>query len=272
MKTLKTKLFSTALALGLSASAAFGATIVTSGGFSANSLGANDDGSTGFVNFGLGTLNFFGLNYTGAYLNNNGNMTFGGPLGTFTPFGITAGSSPMLASFFADVDTRGSGSALMTYGTGTYAGRTAFAQTWNGVGYYSGQTNKLNAFQTVLVERSDVAAGDFDIYFNYGQIQWETGGASGGSNGLGGTSAYAGFTNGAGTYYQFAGSGVNGALIDGGPNALISDELNTGINGSYLFTVRSGTVSTASVPDGGSTLAFVGLALAAFAAVRRKRN
>jgi hypothetical protein len=57
-------------------------------GFGENTLFRNDDGSSSAIGitsvFGNG-LNFFGHTYTALYLNNNGNITFIGPLGTFTP-------------------------------------------------------------------------------------------------------------------------------------------------------------------------------------------
>jgi hypothetical protein len=212
-------------------------------------LPANDDGSTGFVSFGFATpINFFGTSYTGAYLNNNGNLTFSSPQMTYTPYGLTThlGAGAIIAPFFADVDTRGSGSDLLRYGSGTYNGRDAFGVTWAGVGvgYYNGNTDKLNSFQVLLVDRSDVNAGDFDIVFNYDQIQWESGDASGGTDGLGGTSAAVGFSNGtgdAGTYFQLLGSLVNGAFLDGGPNALVTGAYNSDVAGSYTFAVRNGT-------------------------------
>src|SRR4249920_2571215 len=80
-------------------------------GFGENTLSRNDDGSSPAIDitsvFGNG-LNFFGHTYTALYLNNNGNITFSGPLSTFTPGPITAGlNNPIIAVFWADVDTRG---------------------------------------------------------------------------------------------------------------------------------------------------------------------
>ncbi len=267
MKNTRSTVLALAASLALVTNTLFGGPVLT--GFDSSSLAANDDGSTGFVDFGLGTLNFFGTSYTGAYLNNNGNMTFANAVGTYTPSAITGSTSnPMIASFFADVDTRGAGSGLMQYGNGTFEGHDAFGQTWRNVGYYYLGMDKINTFQTLLVDRSDIAAGDFDIYFNYDTIQWETGDASGGSGGLGGVSAYAGFTNGAGNYYQLAGSGVNGALIDGGANALSTNSLNRPEDGRYLFSVRNGVVHT--TPDGGSVIALLGLAMVALVGLKRK--
>ena len=51
----------------------------------------------------------------------------------------------------------------------------------------------MNTFRPSLVEHSEID-GDFDIVFRYTSIAWETGDASGGMDGLGGTSAHVGFT------------------------------------------------------------------------------
>src|SRR5207249_9253138 len=109
----------------------------------------------------------------------------------------------------------------------------------------------LHSFQIILVDRTDTGAGNFDIEFNYDQIQWETGDASGGSNGLGGSSARVGYSNGsgvAGTFFELPGSGVNGAFLDGGPNALINQTLLSSTPGRLHFLVRSGQVVTAPPP------------------------
>ena len=54
-------------------------------GFTTNVLPANDDESTLLVPLGF-TVNYFGLTFTGLYVNNNGNVTFDQPLSEFTPF------------------------------------------------------------------------------------------------------------------------------------------------------------------------------------------
>src|SRR5205085_3986776 len=139
--------------------------------------------------------NFFGRSFDQLYVNNNGNVTFDEPLGTYTPFGLTDTGSQIIAPFFGDVWTFGT--ALVRYGTGTLDGHRAFGVEWPGVGYYSA-TNRLNVFELVLIDRSEVSPGDFDIEFNYNQVQWETGSASGGRDGLGGSAARVGYSNGSG--------------------------------------------------------------------------
>lgn len=260
-----------ALAVGMAQ-----ATTVASG-FDANTLAANDDGSTGLVSLPF-SINFYGTDYSSLYVNNNGNVTFNAPQSTFTPSGL--GSSyigqPIIAPFFGDVDTRGAGSGLTSYGNGSYAGHSAFGVTWPGVGYYNSHTDKLNTFQLIVVDRSDTGVGNFDFYFNYDQIQWETGDASSGSGGLGGISAAVGYNAGqsgnpAGTYAMLAGSLINGALLDGGPNSLVAGT-NDGVAGQFLFQVRNGSVvPPVGVPEPG-TLGMLVLGLLALGWLVRRRH
>ncbi len=221
-------------------------------GFNTNTLPPNDDGSTGLVSIGF-TVNFFGVTRTQLYVNNNGNVTFDEALAAFTPFDLTSTGREIIAPFFADVDTRSAGDPV-TYGPGTFNGRTAFGVNWINVDYFPSSlahTNR-NSFQLILVDRSDVGAGDFDIVFNYDQIQWETGGASGGDDdGLGGDSARVGFSNGTGapgTSFELAGSAINGAFLDGGPDALISNRLNSTVDGRYVFQSRGGDIGVPEPP------------------------
>ena len=63
-------------------------------------------------------------------------------------------------------------------------GTAAFCVNWVNVGYFSQHVDKLNSFQLLLI---DQGSGNFDIEFNYDKVNWETGDASGGSNGFGGS-------------------------------------------------------------------------------------
>lgn len=258
-------------------------------GFDANTLNANDDGSTGLVPIGF-DVNLGGNVTDELYVNNNGNVTFDSALATFTPFNIETTDRDIIAPFFADVDTRGAGSSLVSYGMETVDGRDAFGVNWVDVGYFASEDDPLNSFQLVLIDRSDVEAGAFDIEFNYDQILWETGQASGGDdNGLGGNSARAGYAYGEGddrVSLELAGSAVNGALLDGGANALIGDRMNSDLDGRYLFSARNGeimvdpvvdpvtpptpTPDTATTPEPTSILGF--LALGAIGTLKRKKS
>lgn len=215
-------------------------------GCSDSQLARNDDGSTGRVGLGF-TLDFLGTTYDGVYVNNNGNVTFDSPLSTYTPFPLSTTSRVIVAPFFGDVDTRAAASNVVTFGqTVTLDGHKAFCVDWagvSGVGYYNEHTDKLNSFQLLLIDRSDVGAGDFDIEMNYDKVQWETGDASGGSGGLGGSSARMGWSNGdPASSYEHPGSGVNGAFLDSSPTGLVHGSLGSGHLGRYVFAVRGGRV------------------------------
>jgi len=211
-------------------------------GFNGSTLAPNDDGSTGAVGLGF-TANFFGNSHTSLFVNNNGNVTFDSPLSTFTPFDLTSTGRQIIAPFFADVDTTGPGSPV-TYGAGTVNGRTAFGVNWLNVGHHSA-AGPLNSFQLVLTDRSDIGAGDFDIEFNYDQILWEAGEASGSNAlGLGGSSVRVGYSNGSTESFELAGSAINGAFLDSGPSgtSLINNSLNSNVLGRYVFNARNGAI------------------------------
>lgn len=211
-------------------------------GCTQNVLPANDDESTAAVALPF-AVDFFGAEYGETYVNNNGNVTFEAPLSTYTPFTISSSVPPIIAPFFADVDTRGLASSLVTYGSTTYGGRPAFCVNWADVGYYSGHTDKTNSFQLLLVDRSNIGAGDFDIIMNYDHIAWETGDASGGAGGFGGTPAAAGYSAGDGEaahFFSFPGSISAGAFLDVNPGGLVHGSRESQQAGRYIFPIRNG--------------------------------
>jgi hypothetical protein len=214
-------------------------------GFKTQSVPRNDDGSGPFVALPF-PINFFGRLRAGCWVNNNGNITFDRALSTFTPFGLENTQTEIIAPFFADVDTRGERSRLVTFGEDTVNGRRAFGANYIDVGYFSSHDEKLNSFQVILIDRSDTGSGNFDVEFNYGRIAWETGDASGGSGGFGGVPAAVGWSNGSGqpgTSFQLPGSLITGAFLDGGPRALVRRRLNSSVNGRYFFRARDGQLS-----------------------------
>ncbi|MGZ5331210.1 MAG: nidogen-like domain-containing protein [Solirubrobacterales bacterium] len=223
----------------------------TDAGCTTANLPANDDGSTDEIPLAaLGvTADFFGYDVGSVYINNNGNITADSPQGEYTPFDFTTSGQVMIAPFLADVDTRAG--SIVTYGPITVNGHQAACINWVDVGYYSQNTDKTNSFQLVLIDRSDTGSGNFDIEFNYDRVSWETGDASDGTNGFGGTSAAAGFTNGDGDLshsFVFDGSFENGALLNGGPKALTAGTLNAGGQlGRYVFPVRNAAPTGATL-------------------------
>lgn len=253
-------------------------------GFGEHYLSRNDDQST-FNPVDIRSvfpdgLNFFGQVWDSVYINNNGNITFSNSLWEFTPGVIGTGfTAPIIAPFWADVDTRPGG--IFDFGdidfdsidfdnidfdelfgnnqgaledgfvTPTPGGNSAgtnltwydldpangtLTVTWDDVGYFAAHTDKLNAFQ---LELKSTGNGNFTITYRYEDINWVTGDASGGINGLGGEVARAGFSAGDGiNYYEFYFSGNQNFMLG------LEDTYLAGASepGVWSFTVDSGSV------------------------------
>lgn len=178
-----------------------GSALVMTGGGNAANVGQsrNDDGFSGPINLGY-TLNFFGTDYTQFYANNNGNISFGAGISAYTPNGPQGAPQPIISPFFADVDTRNLASGLMYLRNDAGANQTIV--TWDQVGYYGNHADKLNSFQLVVRGPGYVIpAGEGQYGFFYKTMQWETGDASGGTGGFGGSEAAVGFGDGSNDGY-----------------------------------------------------------------------
>jgi len=183
------------------------------------------------------SLNFFGNSYDSYFVNNNGNISFGRPLYEFTPEVFPIANVPMIAPYWGDVDTRNQGGLSNPFHNNVYLATTgsSVVVTWDTVGYYDYHNDKQNTFQLVLTDRSAQTsrAGDFDMEFRYGRLEWTTGDASGGSGGYGGNAAVAGWNAGAAVNsFALAGSGSQNVLQ-------LLNGSNTGQTGVYRFEVRS---------------------------------
>jgi hypothetical protein len=235
-------------------------------GFDTVAMSRGDDhtypqyvGSAAVVNLGF-PIRLFNKTYTACYVNNNGNITFEAPLFVYTPESLIKKQAIMIAPFWADVDSRNSDSNVTRFSSQPTPldGHPAFGVTWRNVGYFSQHVEKLNTFQLLLIERGDRNPGDFDIEFNYNQIEWETGDASGGSSGLGGSAARVGWTNGLGLFMELRGSGESLALLDRKPDAstpnfaqgLIYQRWNSPVPGRVVIPVVNG------IPESEQGLAF----------------
>lgn len=230
-------------------------------GFGENYVGRNDDSYADNIDitstFGAQGLNFFGTYYTKISINNNGNITFGQDgLYTYTPFGLQDGGYAIIAPFFADVDTQlYTGDSVTPTSGGTSAGTDlvwydfdptgygTLTVTWDDVGYYSAQTDKLNAFQLQLI---GTGGGNFTIEYRYEDINWTTGDASGGTGGLGGTIARAGYSTGDGSsWYELPVSGNQNGML-----TLEDTTGNMGAAGYWSFSVAGGTSGNDTVTGG----------------------
>lgn len=203
-------------------------------GYGELAMQPNDDGSSNELDLNF-NANFFGTTYDSFFINNNGNISFNNSVGSYTPEPFPSASQPMIAPFWADVDTSGTDGGAV-YVAAPNDGTTVI--TWNDVGYYWENNTLTNNFQLVLRDRSaDGVAGDFDIEFRYDRLEWTTGDASNGSGGLGGTPAQAGFD---------AGNQTDFFVL---PGSLTSDVLNlqnqtnvaNGENGLWSFAIRQGS-------------------------------
>ena len=204
-------------------------------GFGTGEIGAGDDNASDPISlttvFPTG-LNFYGASWNTIHMNTNGVLTFSGPLTTFTP-DIPSSAEPLIAPFWADVDTRPDGRPIMN-NVNWHMDAARLVFTWHNVGYFNRHTDLLNSFQAIITERSDIAPGDFDVEFRYARCEWTTGDASGGTGGLGGTEAGAGFTNGSGTSLVLPGSHMP-EVID------LCQNSNVGSPGIWQYQFRSGT-------------------------------
>jgi hypothetical protein len=202
-------------------------------GFDQQAFTRNDDDSTDRVPIGF-PIRFFGGTNTTLYVNNNGNVTFDNAQGAYTPTPLNNLGIKIIAAYWADVDTRNTASDVVKYGTNLVNGAPAFGVNWVNVGYFSWHADALLSCQLVIIDRSDILAGDFDLEFNYGKVQWEWGDYSKS------TPPRAGCSNGS-MDYELPGSGVVGSFVDtNSVTGLIYHNLNSPVPGRYVFYFRDG--------------------------------
>ncbi len=203
-------------------------------GYGELAVGRTDNGSSGLLDLPF-QVNLFGAKYDSFFVNNNGNVSFETAVAESTPQAFPVAGQPMIAPYWGDVDTRTeNGGAVYVASPGS----DAVVVTWDGVGYFDQHTDLTNDFQMVLRNRDDVAPGDFDIEFRYGQLQWTTGDASGGVGGLGGTAAQAGYDAGDGKHYLILPGSGTAAVLD--LANLTNTPSNVSIRGLWVFPVRNG--------------------------------
>ncbi len=253
------------------AAASPGSAFISFGGLM--DLGPTDDGSSPQTPLGF-TMDYFGTPYTSVYVNANGDLTFAGPLSSYTPSGIGNVGMDIVAPYFADVNTLYGNT--VQYGESTLDGHPVFVAEWPYVDCYqdsSSSSSVTDAFEVILIDRPDLGTGDFQIEYNYDQIQWDAGQASDGTTSapicqstLDADAAVVGFSNATGTKsYELPGSQTNGAFIDSNSSTgLIYNDLNSDtpvsvpasdspVQGRYIWEVENGSLGTPTALSGSLT-------------------
>jgi hypothetical protein len=217
------------------------AAIVNEPGCSQNALQRNDDEWASNVPLGF-TLKLGDGFYDQTFVANNGYLTFGAAPMPWWSFELNSTWQTVIAAMIADIDTRPMDSDVVTYGQITYGGRRAFCVNYgagNGVGHYDMMTDRLNRFQIILVERADTGLGDFDMIFNYDQVQFDALVKR----------TWIGWAP--GQPYALPGSGQFPSLItDGEAHSLKAGSRNSPMPGRYIFNIRGGLPPATSVVSG----------------------
>eukprot|EP00063_Salmo_salar_P017752 XP_013992587.1 PREDICTED: alpha-tectorin-like [Salmo salar] len=217
-----------------------------------------DDGSSTEIII-LMPFIYFNNPYRSIYVNNNGVISFEVQVSQFTPEAFPLGDSrSFIAPLWADVHNGIRGDVYYRESTDpelleratqdirkyfknmpTFTATWIFITTWHQVTFYGGsQTTPVNTFQVVLI--SD-GLSCFSM-FNYGEINWSTGTASGGDplTGLGGSTAQSGFNGGEiGNFLNLPGSRSN---------AVVEIERTTNVNlpGRWVFRVDTVLIDPAN--------------------------
>jgi len=227
-------------------------------GYGTSCLYPNDDGSSASIDLTTAFpdgLRFFTTTHTTAYVNTNGNITFSGPLRDYTPDPFPVADRPMISPYWADVDIRPEGDCTSgtagacenpsSNGVWWHLEPGRMIVTWDETGYFLCHEDKLMTFQLILTAVPTCGGGstDFDVEFRFNTCEWETGDASGGTDGFGGTEAQSGFD---------AGNGMDFVMLPGSRMPGIAEKMCTESNvdepGVWRFQIRSGTVVC---PDAG---------------------
>ncbi|XP_062572621.1 LOW QUALITY PROTEIN: protein mesh-like, partial [Saccostrea cucullata] len=222
-------------------------------------MAQNDDGSTGDIT--ISTLfPFFNHQHPKLVVNANGVVSFLQTVRTYTPnpFPI-ANDARMIAPFWADVNTINGGTVwyretvnstllnraseeVRAYFPRFFRFRASwiFIVTWDQVAYHGcdSSCSKTNTFQAVLITNGQYS---FTLY-NYEQIEWTTGTASGGNRmtGLGGTPAQVGFNAGDGIVFFTVNASRTSDIVN------VDEMSNVDIPGKFAFRIDASDIT-----DGG---------------------
>jgi len=236
---------------GATGSIGFGERVVTVGDDGYDTVDVSSVFTHGF--------NYFGTTYNAAnkfFVGWNGYVTFGQGSYSYTPAGISQSTVPIIAPMYLDFDTRGGSTSadpsvvrtadpnalLSGNSKGTnriYVDQDTASKTvtitYDDVGEYSRRTDRANAYQIILIDKSvdgvTSTYGNFDIEFRYESIGWANHGSW--------TSA--GWSAGDRTNYSEITGSMTSAM------AGLAGLSNIDHPGAFLWQVRGGAVSNAGI-------------------------
>jgi uncharacterized protein (TIGR03437 family) len=226
----------------------------TNPGFRNATLARGDGGSSPETDLGF-TFNFFGTQRSRVFVNMDGNISFGRNVQSYSNSSLRGGDPPMIAPFWANVDTTNPGTTQVSYGRDTVDGRAAFGATYVNVAA-SGFPDVRNSFQVVIIDRGDTGSGNAEVEFNYDAINWECGlfgticqnGRITNSTGPA-VAARAGMNSGvSSTSFMIDGSFAPGGFLPAGGSPLTSRSLNSTVPGRLVFRIRNGEVVDGLLP------------------------
>jgi receptor-type tyrosine-protein phosphatase Q/CUB/sushi domain-containing protein len=208
---------------------------------------SNDDEYTS-INLNLPFV-FYGTPYNKTFINNNGVISFLAPVSNYTPESFPL-NIPIIAPFWADVDTRGVGTVWyrLTSDASTvmnvrekvssyfsddpnFLPNEVLIVSWAAVGYYNySNIHKNNTFQCILASDGDTSYVLF--LFPENGINWYSGDATcNGIDGVGGVPAIVGINKGDGVIFHITNLSSTENVI------YVEDYTNVNKPGLYMWRV-----------------------------------
>lgn len=178
-----------------------------------------------------------------AYLSNVLDTGFGR---TEIPDLATWSGVPVFAPLWFNGDLSGTVADSVTYGSD---GKTACIR-WNDLGHYLSDDSAPNTFQLIITSKSGVtgrSSGDFDLTFNYDQVEWDASGL-----------ARVGYTAGdkkKAHYWVNPNATGPGMITDSGTRPLIAGSFGGSTPGRYIFEIHNALVNTTAPKISGSPVA-----------------